>query len=244
MDRLRSGVLWVVLPAALSAFASLVQAEGILVANSSFESPAVPAAGYLYANPDDWEGSDGASAGYAVNGVGGSTAFSNANGSQLALFYVADYGDGNGLHRSYLRQTLGTIQANTTYTAQLDIGRLSSVPGDSGSTFGFALGYGHTDGRDGNGTLARIDVPATAMRCSLLTTVTITTGAIAADSVAMGRDLTVWLLGSGATPNGESCCFVADNVRVVSSTIPEPTTITIVATGMIGLLAYAWRKRA
>ena len=34
-----------------------------------------------------------------------------------------------------------------------------------------------------------------------------------------------------------------DNVRLDASAVPEPTSITLVVTGVLGLLAYAWRKR-
>ena len=34
-----------------------------------------------------------------------------------------------------------------------------------------------------------------------------------------------------------------DNAIVTTSAIPEPGTLTLLATGLIGLLAYAWRKR-
>lgn len=34
-----------------------------------------------------------------------------------------------------------------------------------------------------------------------------------------------------------------DTVLLTSTVIPEPTTLALLATGLIGLLAYAWRKR-
>lgn len=34
-----------------------------------------------------------------------------------------------------------------------------------------------------------------------------------------------------------------DSIRVTAGTVPEPTAITLLGIGMIGLLAYAWRKR-
>lgn len=34
-----------------------------------------------------------------------------------------------------------------------------------------------------------------------------------------------------------------DNVSVSSTTVPEPCTISLLAAGLVGLLAYAWRKR-
>jgi hypothetical protein len=34
-----------------------------------------------------------------------------------------------------------------------------------------------------------------------------------------------------------------DNVRLSSTSIPEPSSVLLLATGLIGLLCYAWRKR-
>lgn len=44
----------------------------------------------------------------------------------------------------------------------------------------------------------------------------------------------------GLTSEGTETSYI-DNVRV--NTIPEPSTIILTAYGLIGLLAYAWRKR-
>jgi hypothetical protein len=34
-----------------------------------------------------------------------------------------------------------------------------------------------------------------------------------------------------------------DTLQLVSTAAPEPTSITLLASGLLGLLAYAWRKR-
>ena len=44
---------------------------------------------------------------------------------------------------------------------------------------------------------------------------------------------------SGATPGYVGLA----EVRFIGSATPEPSTIVLLATGLIGLLAYAWRKR-
>lgn len=46
-------------------------------------------------------------------------------------------------------------------------------------------------------------------------------------------------VGSSATPNGTPWTAYVDNVSI----IPEPGAFVLLATGLIGLLAYAWRKR-
>ncbi|MCG2684459.1 MAG: PEP-CTERM sorting domain-containing protein [Planctomycetales bacterium] len=61
--------------------------------------------------------------------------------------------------------------------------------------------------------------------------------------VATTADLNVplWLqLWSG--PNGPTQ-VLADNVTVSYTPIPEPSTLALLAAGLVGLLCYAWRKR-
>jgi hypothetical protein len=35
-----------------------------------------------------------------------------------------------------------------------------------------------------------------------------------------------------------------DSIKLTTSAVPEPTTLTLVITGLVGLLAYVWRKRS
>lgn len=49
----------------------------------------------------------------------------------------------------------------------------------------------------------------------------------------------LWLRLAVGTANGEA---FLDNISA-SATVPEPTTIVLAVSGIIGLLAYAWRKR-
>jgi hypothetical protein len=52
---------------------------------------------------------------------------------------------------------------------------------------------------------------------------------------ALGKTLQVMV--------GGEACVGLDNVRLSDSTVPEPGTIVLLGTGLLGLLAYAWRKR-
>ena len=53
----------------------------------------------------------------------------------------------------------------------------------------------------------------------------------------VGNSFSLWLWAGTGNP------VYVDNIRVEASAIPEPSTLFMAATGVIGLLAYAWRKR-
>lgn len=61
-------------------------------------------------------------------------------------------------------------------------------------------------------------------------------GGVAPTNVADGLSGYVMLSGAGVARN-----WLVDNVSVTP--IPEPSVLSLLTTGLIGLLAYAWRKR-
>jgi hypothetical protein len=65
----------------------------------------------------------------------------------------------------------------------------------------------------------------------------ISTGEIGALDPNVGKSLVVQFEQAG------SINLVCDNMRMSSAVVPEPGTLALLATGLIGLLAYAWRKR-
>lgn len=58
-------------------------------------------------------------------------------------------------------------------------------------------------------------------------------------SSAFSRAFTIGATGSGS----ETWAGLVDDVRLYKIVVPEPGTFTMLACGLIGLLAYAWRKR-
>jgi hypothetical protein len=56
----------------------------------------------------------------------------------------------------------------------------------------------------------------------------------------IGKSLGIRLTGLNNYYMGELCY---DNVHLSVTSVPEPSTLALLAAGLLGLLAYAWRKR-
>ncbi len=56
-----------------------------------------------------------------------------------------------------------------------------------------------------------------------------------------GNDMVGLVYGNSTGTNHPAYSF--DNVTISAAPIPEPSTLVLLATGLFGLLAYAWRKR-
>jgi len=67
--------------------------------------------------------------------------------------------------------------------------------------------------------------------------VTLTTGAAASKSANLGATGRYLMLNS--TSGGS----VVWEIQVDGTVIPEPSTLVLLAAGLVGLLCYAWRKR-
>ncbi len=59
---------------------------------------------------------------------------------------------------------------------------------------------------------------------------------------ALSTAVGAFMVGGNAVSNGEYFNGVIDEVRLVQI-IPEPSTLALLTAGLLGLLAYAWRKR-
>jgi hypothetical protein len=55
------------------------------------------------------------------------------------------------------------------------------------------------------------------------------------DGYAISGYDTMWQVGQGSGG--------VDSITLSAAPVPEPTTAILLCTGVIGLLAYAWRKR-
>jgi hypothetical protein len=144
--------------------------------------------------------------------------------------------------RAYLYQTLpetyaaGEEYSLTAAVAQYDA-KYSLDPGESVTV---RLGY-WTDIADGNvgpTIVAERVITAAEVTAATWTYFTANTGPVSGDAV--GKQIVVYLAkGDGSTTGAQ---MIIDNVQLLSS-VPEPGTVVLLVSGLIGLVTCAWRKR-
>jgi len=233
-----SAIMVVVLIASAANATVLINAS---TDNGSFESPGPVGPGYhtnysagvnvySYANASitGWS-ADGSS--HVVDLQTPGTLTTNVTGNQFAV--LSDpvlWGDG-------LTTTLGVkYQANTQYTLTADIGSNNNTLGCDAYAYLRAVdGSGSTIA----GTYQQIDSVITAH--DVMTPMPTFVLNTAANPAYVGGYIQVHFGfgGGGTTPYGDQ--FFIDNVQLTAT--PEPGTLVLVVVGLVGLLAYAWRKR-
>jgi hypothetical protein len=215
---------------ALGVFAGSAQAAAIPVTNFSFEDPVL-----------------------GLNGEGdlAKTAYQGHGWETTATAATADYefcslpswfpgggvtGDQELLVNStgFMVRTQGqdlgvNLAANTTYTLQVDLlNDWGYVPGRL-LQYDIALHAGNNE----VGRLTGDQTFADATPGKLELDLTAITGASPA---GLGQPLWIEL----SSHHGNSAY---DNVRLDATSVPEPSSVVLVISALIGLVAYAWRKR-
>lgn len=145
---------------------------------------------------------------------------SPADGNNVLKVRSGDFGIG----------AMGTIQADTDYTLSFAVGwdLLDAT----------APGWG-VNVTAGNGP-SILYAAGTAATQGGWNTVTITILHDNPNLMAyIGTTMSPWFTNGGS----DTSPIYIDNVRLEASPIPEPSTLLLAATGFVGLVAYAWRKR-
>jgi len=210
--------------------AGSARADSIPVANYSFEDPVTtdhtsPIPGWSSDNP----GSDGV----LLNGSHGNF-MANCDGSQCA--YVPLYT--NGWIWQDLPNTF-TFVAGDTYTLTVALGARSDevVPGLSNVNIEARLFYRPFVGSGDAPVVATTSVNWTSLSNSAFTDFSATATVNPGDA-CVGKTMGILIQ---ALPTDYSSDISVDNVRL--TVVPEPSSIALTLFAVVGLLAYAWRKR-
>lgn len=224
-----------------------VQANTILtIQNPSFETPEVTSsdqngAGWNDTASTGWS-RDSNSSGRISNSIN-SYHVDGVTGNQFAYLYAEPISGSYGS----IWQGVAPVEAGASYTLSADIvGMACFAASSTGAQMEMRIGYspdGVTLTQLASKTIAFSDVYNATLANQKMTNFSLTTNAIASNSPALiGTNyIGVWF-GITAAPAG-SVNFGIDNVQLSSATVPEPSVIGLLISGVIGALAYPWRKR-
>jgi hypothetical protein len=144
-----------------------------------------------------------------------------------------------------IKQVLGTdLAANTKYSLTVAIGGSGYQPDGHGNfdmdggAYDISLYAGGTELVSGSALHYIETNPLTFKDVTL----TYTSGS----GVPAGQALEIRLRGIANVQSpaiNPQFWTVYDNVRLTSESVPEPGTLVLLVTGLIGLVCYAWRKR-
>lgn len=230
------------------------QAASVSITNPSFETPVLEnagveplAAGWTYwtsdgglnaggavtANPTGYDGED-ADITYGFMGASGNGTPAGADGPNVFWEYV------NPSQYSLLQQVLNTtVQAGGTYTFTAAVGMIPS-----GEDCGVQLILS-TEGVPGSltGLLGYATFTSAQMTSAEFVDLTYTFTPTAQQVADFGgQKVMIAVCAYPGTAGGGRIAF--DNVRMeTQGVVPEPGTLVLLASGLMGLLAYAWRKR-
>jgi hypothetical protein len=229
----------------VASFAGLANAA-IVVSNGSFEDPSVTAAeGYQLQMPTGWSRSANATEDPTVNKPATSNLYAAAAAGTQIMALEGNYFNWvspPAWSIDGVQQDVGSMAAGKTYAFGAD---LFSCSGTSHCFYKVSL-YNATDSRE----LASIDetnFDPSALGTKQTLHASFSYTALAADqgdtlrlimeSKAAG---TFFSVNNGAL-TGYANRTGIDNVTITES-VPEPSTLVLAITGLIGLVCYAWRK--
>jgi hypothetical protein len=219
-----------------------VEATVISVGNSSFESPNVSASPYAAGFPvltpgtlsyDAW-GTESANDGVVLNGHY-DRAFTNLTGAQCGWMDVGSWQS----YVAYQDLTSATYEVGKAYTLKVGIGRLPTEQ-NMDAQMDIAL-FARLDATS-NAVAGTTTVRYGDLSATQLTDYTVSVPTVQSTDAWAGKPISIWLHSQTFNGSINGSCWNFDNVRL-SSITPEPSTLVLLVTGLLGLLAYAWRKR-
>jgi hypothetical protein len=235
--------------AILSMAVGLVHAESIPIVDPSFENFVITNPPYQYGQVYEaadfhlllpwvvWQGAltNPAILDAALPGNGYGIDMLPGFGSQVAYLFC---GDPNPANKGYWYQNLGTnFEAGKDYTLSI-AGAMVETAANPGQTLEMRLGYWDGQSAAAGPTIVAEKLIGSDELTSSWNDFSISSGAVLGDAV--GKPIVVYL-SQGDNPYVTGPQYYIDNVRL--SAVPEPSTFILLTSGLIGLLAYAWRKR-
>jgi hapalindole H/12-epi-hapalindole U/12-epi-fischerindole U synthase len=249
MDRKMFVQIGVALSVTLLLIAGSAQAGYVAVSNPGFESATVENGGTAPIADWNWTISAYDGSGVTLNpfgydapdndttngfkGASGNGTPLGGEGANVALMQVT------GLQYAILDQVVNTtLQYGSTYTLTAAVGKVPtggqlnseiwiSIEGDPGST---------------NKIQRSVQLNSSAMTAAEFVEQSVSFTP-AADNPYLGQKLMIGLCAySTDAVSGPYQGVAFDNVRL-DVVVPEPSTMVLLASGLIGLLVYAWRKR-
>jgi hypothetical protein len=224
--------------------AAIVQGGIVTVPNFSFEDPDLSGTIYAGQGYNDfvpgWLNAYGVF-GEALNIYPSHGDIVGGEGNQAAWLGGPTGSYSTGTASQMWTNTSEIYEAGNSYEMKVGVSRISYAPGVSGASLDLWFYYLNPDGTFGS----MIGTPTTATYdttfASTMTDFTVNVPTLASDDPAFGG--TVCVAFYAMNNPGDMMCWLVDNVRVTSTPVPEPGTIALLATGLLGLLAYAWRKK-
>ncbi len=224
--------------ALLTLSATCVQAASVTVVNPSFEDPILADDGT--GNPAGWTLVGSAAIAQAWNPPVGSYSGADLSGTPTgadgANVVELMFNSAGGV-AGFTQTTSAILTAGTTYTLTLALGNRGDAGWQDGRTWNSKIALATADMAAGTYldslTFAAADLPWGSFTDKTLTFT------VDAGNAHIGQAVTI-VFGLEA-PAGKYSASCFDNVRL--SAVPEPATLSLLASGLIGLLCYAWRKR-
>lgn len=206
-------------------------AASITINNSAFDLQDIPTnPGYIDGVITDWTTINGAS-GVTLTSITG-----NSNGKAAYL-----YGDGSRdvFQTYFFQRTSAPLEAGKSYTLTADlVGSPGFASTSSGAVMAMLIGYANGSN---DTTLCDRLYTFEELGTSAFQTKSITSDVISAAHDGLGGNLYVTFALMNSSSGAVN--FFVDNVRLTTTTTPEPGTIALLCGAMTGLAAYAWRKR-
>jgi hypothetical protein len=224
---------------ALVASSSFAMGEiiSIAVPNHSFESPTLDPGAYTFFTQGsgenttgDWVQSHTAAAGTVndTNGAFGAQP-SGVDGTNVGWL----------VNQQAIWQDLAdTFQVGQSYSLTVSVAARADMAVAPTDTLALIL-FGGRDGLNPN-VAGYVDVLGENLSTTAMNDYTIEIPAVQSTDAWANQKIGIWINNTVGSP---STGYWLDNVRVTTTVVPEPTSVALFASALIGLLAYARRKR-